>query len=186
MMRYCRFLALMLTAAAAGAPGIRAADNEGSEVTLGNLKSRVPSTWKQDPVTSQMRLAQFKLPKANGDPSDAEVVIFQNITGSAQANIDRWKGQFIPPEGQTMKDAAKTTESKIAGANVTILDVRGTYKFKARPFDPNAKEELRPNYRMVGVVFEVDGKPYHIRFVGPAKTVEQYKKSFDDWLQAFK
>src|SRR5262249_36283895 len=134
----------------------------------------------------QFRLAQFQLPKASGDEQDAEVVIFQNITGSTQANIDRWKGQFIPPEGKTTKDVATVTEGKIADAEATILDIHGTYKFKARPFDPNAKEELRPNFRMIGVVFNVKDKPYHIRFVGPAKTVEQYKKGFDEWLKAFK
>jgi hypothetical protein len=185
MKRICRLLTVGLVVAAI-APRLRGADKEGTLVELGNLKSRTPPNWKEEPVTGQLRAAQFRLPKAEGDQRDAEVVIFQNITGSTQANIDRWKGQFIPPDGKTMKDVATVTEMKIGDADVTALDIHGTYKLKFPPNDPNAKEVLRPNFRMIAVVFNVKDKPYHIRFVGPAKTVEQYKKGFDDWLNAFK
>ena len=59
-------------------------------------------------------------------------------------------------------------------------------KFKARPFDQNEKPELRPDYRMIAVVFEGPKGPHYIRFVGPAKTIGTHKKEFDDWLSNFK
>ena len=133
-----------------------------------------------------MRLAQFRLPKVKGDEFDAEVVIFKGIGGSAKSNIERWKSFFIPPEGKTIDDVAKVTEIKIADQNAPYLDVQGTYKFKERPFDPQAKEELREHYRMLGVAFDGPKNPYHIRLVGPANTVENYKQGFDDWLKSFK
>lgn len=187
MRRYCGLATGPLIAAVLFAAASRtdAAEN-GTVVELGHLKSRTPATWKEGAASNRMRLAQFILPKAEGDKYDAEVVIFQGISGSAKENIDRWKGQFNPPQGQSINDAAKVSETKVADADVAVLDVRGTYKFKAQPFNPNAKEELRPDYRMVGVVFTVSDKPYHIRFVGPAKTVEKYKSGFDEWLKAFK
>jgi hypothetical protein len=69
---------------------------------------------------------------------------------------------------------------------VTYLDIHGTYSFRSPPFAPNAKTMLRPNYRMLAVVFESKKGPYFIRMVGPADTVEHYKKGFDEWIKRFK
>ena len=45
---------------------------------------------------------------------------------------------------------------------------------------------LKPDYKMVGVIFDCPKGPYYVRLVGPAKTVGEYKKGFDEWLKAFK
>ena len=58
-----------------------------------------------------------------------------------------------------------------------------TYRFGDLNY---AKEELRPNSRMLGVVVETPKSQFQIRFVGPAATVENYKKGFDEWLKNFK
>jgi hypothetical protein len=181
-------------AACAGA-GPASADNDkqdqkGVVVTLDGLKSTAPAEWKQEePSNKQMRLYQFRLPKVEGDKHDAELAIFFFGTGgggSATENINRWKGFFIPPEGKTIDDVAKVTKMKVGDVDVTYLDVQGTYKYKERPFDPNAKEERRPEWRQLGIVFESKKGPYFFRLVGPAKTVAHYRKGFDDWLKAFK
>jgi hypothetical protein len=39
---------------------------------------------------------------------------------------------------------------------------------------------------MLAVHFDAPENIYHIKLVGPARTVEMYKKGFDDWLKAFK
>src|SRR5919204_5125099 len=74
-------------------------DDKGTVVELDGLRSTAPASWKEEPPANQMRLAQFKLPKVDGK-EDATLVIFKGISGSAQQNIDRWKGQFEPPEGK--------------------------------------------------------------------------------------
>ena len=74
----------------------------------------------------------------------------------------------------------------IGGHPATYLDVHGTFLYKARPFDPAAKVEERPDYRMLAIHFEGPKDVYHIRLTGPAKTVEHYKKGFEDWIKAFK
>lgn len=168
----------------AGATGQDA--KKGTVVELGSMKSKTPATWLEEAPSNTMRYAQFKLPKAEKDARDAEVVIFKGITGSAKANIDRWKLQFRPPEGKTIDDVAKVTDLKVGDAELKYLDVQGTYLFKAAPFDPNAKTTPLANYRMVAVVFDTKETPYHIRMVGPEKTVTGYKQGFDDWLKAFK
>lgn len=161
-------------------------DKKGTLVELGGMKSRAPAAWTEEAPTNQMRLAQFKLPKVGGDARDAEIVIFKGIGGSAKDNIKRWKQMFQPAGGKSLDDVAKVTEFKVGDASVTYLDVSGTYLFKERPFDPNAKPQPLANYRMLGVVFDTKEAPYHIRLVGPEKTVDKYKSGFDDWLKAFK
>ena len=161
-------------------------EGKGAVVNLDGVKSRAPAEWKQEDPSNRMRLTQFRLPKVEGDKHDAEIVIFQGIGGSAKANIDRWKMMFLPPEGKTIDDVAKVSEISVGEAKAPFLDIKGTYKYKERPFDPNAKEERRPDYRMLGVAYDGKDNAYHIRMVGPAKTVEHYKKGFDEWLKAFK
>jgi hypothetical protein len=158
-------------------------------VEIDGLKSAVPADWKQEESSNKVRTHQFRIPHVADDKTDAEMVIFffgAGSGGSADANVKRWKGMFIPPEGKQIDDVAKVDNFKVGNVNVTYLDVHGTYKFKERPFDPAAKEELRPDHRMLGVVFDSPNGPYFFRLVGPAKTVEHNKKAFDDWVKGFK
>jgi hypothetical protein len=161
-------------------------DGKGTVVELDGLSSRTPASWKEEEPSNNMRLAQFKLPKVKDDKEDAQLVIFRGISGSAQQNIDRWKGQFEPPEGKTIKDVADVKEMKVGDATVSYLDIHGTYLDKFPPFAPNAKVVKRPGYRMLAIQFEGKANPYHIKLTGPADTVAQYKDGFDEWLKAFK
>jgi hypothetical protein len=166
------------------------ASKKGATVTLDGLKSTAPAGWQEQETSNpQMRVCQFRIPAAKGDKSPAELVVFyfgKGGGGSAAENIKRWKGFFIPPEDKKIDDVAMVEEITIGDVKATYLDVAGTYKFKAQPFNPNAKEELRPDWRMLGVVFQSPNGPYFIRLVGPAKTVAEHKKEFDDWLKGFK
>jgi hypothetical protein len=181
-MRHAWGVVVLALAAASG----RAAEGKGAVVDFDGLKSAAPSSWKEEAPSSRMRLGQFRLPAAKGDEHDAEIVIFKNAGGSARDNVARWKGMFTPPEGKSIDDVSKVEEIKIAGRPATLLDVHGTYLFKQRPFDPADKGEKRPDYRMVGIQFEGPMNLYHIRLVGPAKTVNEYKSGFDEWVKNFK
>jgi hypothetical protein len=129
-----------------------------------------------------MRLTQFVLPKVEGDKDDAELVIFKGIGGTAEDNIKRWKEQMVPPDGKTLDDIAKVEKMKAGPVDVAYLDIAGTFLYKPNQFAPAV--EKRPDYRMLGVVFE-GKKVYHIKLTGPAKTVAHYKPGFDEWLKAF-
>jgi hypothetical protein len=166
--------------------GEKKADAKGVEVRLDDLKSTTPASWKEETPSNKMRFAQFSLPRVKDDKTDAELVIFKGLGGSAKQNVERWKAQFVPPEGKKIDDVAKVEEIKIAGNEATLLDVSGTYKFKARPFDPAAKEELLPHYRMLAIHFEGPKNVYHIKLTGPAKTIEHYQKDFEKWVKSFK
>lgn len=168
-----------------------AAENKGPVVDLGGLKSRIPADWKEmEPTAIQRqggRIKHFIVPKAGDDKLDADVLVFffQGQGGSVKENVQRWKGMFNPPEGKNIDDATKIEEMKVGKVGVTYVDIQGTYKYKKAPFVPDAQAELRPDHRMIAVYFDSKNGPFFMRFVGPAKTVEQHKKGFDDWLKAF-
>jgi hypothetical protein len=166
----------------------RSADDKGAVVKLGTLTSRAPAEWKQQKPGNRLRVYQFLLPRAEKDGADAQLVIFYfpGGGGTADANVKRWKGMFRPPEGKSLDDVSKVDKFKVSGASVTYLDVQGTYLDKFPPFDPNAKTIRRPDYRMLGIVFQTEGDQFFIRLTGPARTVGQHKKEFDHWLKAFK
>ena len=192
-MKYSLLMALSAFGALALGIALAKADDDKkkdeSVVELDGLKSKVPAGWKSHEPTNRMRAYEFTLPKAKDDMVDAEMIIFYfgpGGGGSAEDNIKRWKGMIEPPAGKKIDDVAKVEKSKVGDVPVTYLDVEGTYLFKEKPFDPNSKVETKPNYRMLGIVFESPKGPYFIRVTGPAKTVGEQKKAIDEWLKNFK
>jgi hypothetical protein len=162
--------AILLTASVAAA----------EPVELDGLRSEAP--WETQPASSGMRKYQFKIPPEKGDAHPTELVIFffgKGQGGDAQGNIARWRGMFEKaPE-------PKVTEETIAGARATIMELSGTYLFRARPMDPGPPEP-RPDHRMIGVHFATPNGPYFMRLVGPDATVSKHKADFLKFLRGFK
>src|SRR4029450_1774603 len=68
-----------------------------------------PTDWKPVPTSSSMRVAQFAIPHAAADASDAELVVyyFGGSGGTVEANIERWIGQMQQPDGRPSSAVAK-------------------------------------------------------------------------------
>ena len=157
------------------------------EVEIAGMKSKTPESWKEERTTSDMRLAQFKLPKAEGDSEDAELIIyyFKGGSGTPEQNMARQVAKFKPPEGKD-KVEAKVDKIKVGKMEAPIQDISGTYLKKDRPFDPKATAVEKTNYRQLYVPLVTDSGDYYPTLVGPAKTIEKHKKEFEDWLKNFK
>lgn len=184
-------LAFMAAACSPSAGESNAADGDkgkgnGVVVDLDGLKSTTPGAWKEEAPSNRMRLMQFRLPKKGEDKEDAELVIFKGLGGGSRANVERWKKQFVPPKDKKIEDVAEVKEIKIGDRPAIYLDVQGTYLFNPQPFNPRSKPEEKPNYRMLAIYFDGSENPYQIKLTGPAKTVEAYKKGFDEWVKNFK
>src|SRR2546430_1851422 len=161
----------------------RAAD--GDDVDLGGMKAKTPATRKAGKPATQMQVATFTLPKADGDPEAGGVIayLFGRVGGGGgAATVRRWQPILKARAGEK----SKPDSLKVGEAKVTTVDVRGTFLSRSPPFDPNAKVTEKPDFRLIGVVFENPKGPYFVRFVGPQKTVEKHKKDFDAWLKSFK
>jgi hypothetical protein len=155
---------------------------------LDGLKSQVPADWVAEKPSSNMRMAQFKVPRVAGDSDDAILVVSffgKGSGGSFEDNLERWRAEFTANEKEP-KDPGKIESFKVGAVNVQEFDISGTHLTKIPPFAPNPKIERRPNYRMFAVSFESPNGPYFIKLTGPAKTMEHHKKAFDEWLKNFK
>jgi hypothetical protein len=157
------------------------------EVEIAGMKSKTPDAWKEEKPSSDMRLTQFKLPKAEGDPEDAELIIFyfRGGSGDPEANLKRQLAKFKPAEGKDKVDV-KLDKIKVGTHEAPYQDITGTFLSKFPPNAPTAKVTEKTNYRQLYVPLVTDKGDYYPTLIGPAKTVEKHKKDFEDFLKNFK
>lgn len=150
------------------------------------LKYDTPQGWISKPASSVSRVAEFTLPRADGDPEDASVVLyfFGGQGGTIQANLDRWIGQMTQPDGRPSKDVAKTTRFTSHGLNVTLLDVTGTYVAEVAP--GSTDRHNKPSFRLMAAVVETGEGPYFVKLTGPAKTAAKWNESVMTFLKSLR
>lgn len=144
------------------------------------LRFSVPSEWTRVPAASEMRQAQFRIPRAAGDGEDGELVLFhfeKGQGGGVQDNIDRWLAQLKQTDGSATKDKATIVIRPVKTLKVTSLDASGDYTGMG---DKSAK----PGWRMLGAVIEGKGGPWFFKAVGPQATIANAKSGFDSLVNS--
>ena len=192
------YITLLLTAVfcvgcTAGTGG--AATTTGSSKTLsgaqtpasatGELKFKVPDGWVPEKPSSNMRVAQYKLAKVEGDSDDAALVLY--FFGSAQGgsvsdNIDRWVNQMQQADGKPSKEKAKIETLTVNGLKVTTVDVSGTYTAQMTPGSDTKHNDS--NQRLLAAVVETPKGNYFAELIGPEKTVSHWNQSFTDYIKS--
>ena len=151
---------------------------EPTKVSLGEGKIELtaPATWKK--VAPRVRIIEYEFSVPAVEGSTPGRVTIMGAGGSVEANVKRWMSQF----SKTTK--SNTTKEKIAGQEVHLVDVTGTFSDRRGPFAPAVK---RDGYRMLAaiVVTEKLGK-YFVKFYGPADTVGGAAKAFRGMIDSLK
>lgn len=131
-----------------------------------------------------MRTAQFALPRAAGDAQDADLVVyyFGGSGGTVEANIERWLGQMLQPDGKPSKAVAQRQKQSVNGLAVTLVDVSGTYVAEMTP--GAAERHNSPNFRLRAAVIETPNGPYFIKLTGPARTIAAHDQAFEQFLSS--
>ncbi len=144
----------------------------------GTLLFDPPQGWIAEDAPSPMRVAQFTLPKADGDAEDAELVVFYfgGGGGTVEANLERWTNQMLQPDGRASADVATTTSFLVDELPVTMLDVPGTFSAEVRP--GSGMRYHKPGFRMTAAVVETPAGPYFFKLTGPHRTVERWTDPF--------
>ncbi|HSE96841.1 MAG TPA: hypothetical protein VLD57_01135, partial [Blastocatellia bacterium] len=158
----------------------------GGAAASGSVTYKAQDGWVTETPSSSMRVAQYRLPKSEGDPEDASLVVFyfgQGQGGSTQANLERWMGQMEQPDGRPSSEKAKTDTMTVNGMNVSLLDVGGRYTAEMTPGE-GARHD-KPNYRMRAAVIETPRGPYFVKLVGPEKTIARWDESFLAFVRSF-
>jgi len=154
-------------------------------VDLGVVTLQADAEWRASTPNSTMRKAQFTLPRAAGDPEDAELIIYYfgaGQGGSIEANLERWYTHFAQPDSSASADKAQVTRETVGGMELTTVDLSGTY---IAPVMPGSAESYnKPNFRMLAAVLETSEGPYFFKLVGPEQTLAQSAQSFSQFMKS--
>ena len=133
-----------------------------------------------------MRVAEFALPRVDGDAEDAQLVVyyFGGQGGSVDANLQRWVEQMQQPDGRPSSTVAKKETRTVNGLAITLLDVSGTYVAEMSP--GATTRHNKPEFRLRAGVVETPKGPYFIKLVGPAKTVAKWDAAYAQFLGSLK
>jgi hypothetical protein len=145
-----------------------------------------PAGWQASQPSSSMRVAELTLPRAAGDPEDAQLVVyyFGGQGGSVQANIDRWVGQMQQADGKASGAASRSVSRQVNGLAVTLVDVSGTYIAEVTP-GATARNN-KPHFRLRAGVVQTANGPYYIKLTGPEKTVAKWDQAFEQFVGSLK
>jgi hypothetical protein len=159
----------------------------GANQAAPTLKFNAPSGWVEEKASSTMRVAQYKLPRAEGDSEDGSLVLYffgQGQGGGAAANIERWIGQMKQTDGSDSKDKAKEESLTVNGLKITSVAVSGTYTAEMAP--GSGTFHNNPNYRLRAAVIETPKGFYYLKLVGPEKTIAKWDKSVTEFVGSFR
>lgn len=158
----------------ANAPSKPAAPARPTEVVY-----EAPTGWQKVDNPSPMRKATYKIPRAEGDPEDAEMTVSQ-AGGTVDQNVQRWAGQFERGKDDTIG----RKQMKVGDLDVTVVELHGTFSGMAMPGAPAAS--AKPNWAMLGAIVETQGSLTFFKLTGPKKTVESAKPAFDKFVEGFR
>lgn len=159
---------------AAGAAGTSAAPGPDGSVTLAGVTFTPPAGW-QDLGPDGMRQAQYRLAPVAGDTAPAEVNVFYfgpNSGGGVEANLQRWIGQIVLPEGADPAAAVARDTFTADGMAGHLVKVDGSYKSGGMRPMGGGDGEILPGYRLVGVVVEGPQGSLFFKLTGPVATAE--------------
>jgi hypothetical protein len=172
----------------AGPPRSSAAQSSSTaqppQTAAGEVSYKVPAAWTVEKPTSDMRLAQYKLPKADGDNEDALLILYyfgRGQGGTPEANIERWVNQVKQPDGSTSK--GRTATMTVNGLQVSTVDVLGNYS--GGMSQDSAPKDSKAIFRLRGAIIETPKGSYFVKLTGPEKTVNHWDQAYTDYINSF-
>jgi hypothetical protein len=148
------------------------------------LRYKIPAGWVEEERSSSMRVAQYKLPRSEGDTEDASLVLYyfgKGQGGSTTANIERWASQMQQPDGAKAKLSEESFTAN--GLKITAVDASGTYVAETSPGSGTLNN--KPGWRLRAAVVETPNGSYFVKLVGPEKTVAHWNEAFAGYLKSF-
>ena len=132
-----------------------------------------------------MRVAQFLLPRADGDTEDAQLIVFhfkamEGGGGGVESNLARWRGQFTTADGKPI-ESVKASSVASGDVAIKVFEIAGTFVAETAP--GSGVRVNKPGYGMIAAVIETSAGNYFPKLTGPEKTVAKWRDSFMKFLE---
>ena len=153
-----------------------------STYTVAGVAFNPPAEWRDEGQTS-MRKAQLAYGPVGGETDSATMVVFYfgpSEGGAAQANITRWIGQMVQPDGSPSADKATQYETELGGMKASVVEVTGNYAAGGMGMGTAVSKD---GYLMVAVVLEGPEGSLFYKLTGPEKTAAKMAGEFASMME---
>ena len=141
-----------------------------------NISYKLPDGWKATSSEKQFRLLEISL----NTNEEFSLVVFNNIQGTADQNIDRWISQFKQDETFD-KDSIIIKRDSLDSKYVTSIEMYGTYEVP-RMGNNSAPVVVQSNYGLLGGVVEFPNSLYFLKAIGSNDLIKENSVSFEEFL----
>ena len=141
-----------------------------------NISYKLPDGWKATSSEKKFRLLEISL----NTNEEFSLVVFNNIQGTADQNIDRWISQFKQDETFD-KDSIIIKRDSLDSKYVTSIEMYGTYEVP-RMGNNSSPVVVQSNYGLLGGVVEFPNSLYFLKAVGNNDLIKENSVSFEEFL----
>jgi len=141
-----------------------------------NISYKLPDGWEATSSDKQFRLLEVSL----NTNEEFSLVVFNNIQGTADQNIDRWISQFKQDETFD-KNSIIIKRDSLDSKYVTSIEMYGTYEVP-RMGNNTAPVVVQSNYGLLGGVVEFPNSLYFLKAVGGNDLIKENSVSFEEFL----
>ena len=141
-----------------------------------NISYKLPDGWEATSSDKQFRLLEISL----NTNEEFSLVVFNNIQGTADQNIDRWISQFKQDETFD-KDSIIIKRDSLDSKYVTSIEMYGTYEVP-RMGNNSTPVVVQSNYGLLGGVVEFPNSLYFLKAVGNNDLIKENSVSFEEFL----
>ncbi len=156
----------------------------GSGTGTAGLTWEAPAGWIEETPSSAMRRAQYRIPGPGGD---GECVVFYfgpGQGGDAEANARRWADEFLQPGGGSSREVLETERLEVAGVDVLLAEVTGTYGGGMTM--TGAPQPERTGYMLLGAIAAGLDANWFFKLTGPEATVRPQKEAFRAMIRSLR
>ncbi len=148
-----------------------------SQLPEGKLSYKAPANWSKEAAANSMRLEQYKI-AANSTLS------ISSLAGDAvgiDANLERWKKQFIP---ESISQPIIKKQFNHNSIPVPHLLISGTYLESKNPFEANAEKISHENWSAYIIVAELAESTWFFKALGPTAEIKAAEERLNEFMMS--
>ena len=145
-----------------------------------NISYKLPDTWNAVESEEQVRFLEITL----NTNEDFSLVLFGNIGGTADQNIERWINQFKKDDSLNQENIIVERDS-LDNKYITLLEMYGNYEVPNMG-NPSQEKTLRNNYGLLGGVIEFPNSLYFVKAVGLNSAISRNKDHFEQFVYSIR